>query len=177
MHSGWWPLAFHTRVADALCFEGRRGDVLGFVMDNTKTNRAALKMLSAVCPQWIVLGCAAHGLDLVIKDFAKDEGKRGGCVECPGLKRVYDMVKLMSNVVGDCEGVRQLLTAVQEGSGGKSKRIARHMPTRFGVLHSITRDLLQCEDSIKSMVLHARWKEASKGSKHAKAFRDAVVGE
>jgi len=40
---------------------------LGFVMDNTKTNRAALKLLLKHCPQWICLGCTAHSIALIFK--------------------------------------------------------------------------------------------------------------
>jgi hypothetical protein len=72
--------------------------VLGFVMDNTKTNRAALNLLAAHCPQWIVVGCGAHAIALIFKDFGKAGGKRQrGAALCPGVKRVYDMVKTISN--------------------------------------------------------------------------------
>lgn len=44
-----------------------RAQMLGFVMDNTKTNRAALKLLLKHCPQWICLGCTAHSIALIFK--------------------------------------------------------------------------------------------------------------
>jgi len=54
--------------------------------------------------------------------------------------------------VGDCEGVRALLTATQERIQGKPKAIARHVPTRFAVLHLVGMDILKSEDSLKAMV-------------------------
>jgi len=67
-------------------------------MDNTKTNRAALELLEQHCPQWICLGCSAHSIALIFKDFAKAAGKEErGAAKCPGIKRVFDMVKTISN--------------------------------------------------------------------------------
>ena len=72
--------------------------ILGYVLDNTKANRAALTLLEQFCPQWIVLGCTAHSIALVFKDFARAGGvKERGAPLCPGLKCVYDMVKTISN--------------------------------------------------------------------------------
>jgi hypothetical protein len=48
--------------------------------------------------------------------------------------------------------VRALLQATQLRIEGKSKMIARHVPTRFAVLHLIGMDILKSEDSLKSMV-------------------------
>jgi len=76
--------------------------VLGFVLDNTKTNRAALGILLQFCPQWIVIGCTAHSIALIFKDFARAGGQKDrGAPLCPGLKRVYDMVLKISNI-GEC---------------------------------------------------------------------------
>jgi hypothetical protein len=36
--------------------------------------------------------------------------------------------------------------------GGKPKAIARHVPTRFAILHLITLDILASESSLKVMV-------------------------
>ena len=75
--------------------------VLGFVMDNTKTNRAALSQLQQYCPRWIVLGCSAHAIALIFKDLCKAAGKRASSAEkCPGVKRVFDMVRTISNTGG-----------------------------------------------------------------------------
>lgn len=41
------------------------------VMDNTKANRAARKLLKQDFPYMVQLGCQAHGLSLFIKDLAK----------------------------------------------------------------------------------------------------------
>lgn len=122
-------------------------------MDNTKTNRAALVLLQQACGQWIVLGCAAHAIALIIKDLASAAGKaENGVGRCPGFKRVYDMVRMISNAVGDSEGVRMMLHKAQVQQGGKPRAIGRHVPTRFAVLHLITLDILASENSLKVMV-------------------------
>lgn len=56
------------------------------------------------------------------------------------------------HAAGDCEGVRALLQATQLRIEGKSRMIARHVPTRFAVLHLIGMDILKSEDSLKAMV-------------------------
>jgi len=48
--------------------------------------------------------------------------------------------------------VRALLISTQERIQGKSKMIARHVPTRFAVLHLVGMDVLKSEDSLKAMV-------------------------
>jgi hypothetical protein len=42
-------------------------DFLGLIIDNTKANRNALSLLQKRFPRAILLGCADHGLDLVLK--------------------------------------------------------------------------------------------------------------
>jgi len=71
------------------------------VLDNTKANRAALVLLQRMCPQWIAIGCTAHSIALIFKDFARAGGvKDRGAPLCPGLKRIYDMLKTISNTGG-----------------------------------------------------------------------------
>jgi hypothetical protein len=46
----------------------------GFVLDNTKANWAAMKIVAAKHPYWIMRGCIAHGLSLCMKDFTSFKG-------------------------------------------------------------------------------------------------------
>jgi hypothetical protein len=46
-------------------------EFLGCIMDNTKANRAAMKLLTDELPQTINVGCTAHGLDLILKVSAQ----------------------------------------------------------------------------------------------------------
>lgn len=48
--------------------------------------------------------------------------------------------------------MRALLSEVQERAGAKPKAIARHVPTRFAVIHLIAQDIIKVEDSLKAMV-------------------------
>ena len=43
--------------------------LLGFLMDNTKANRAAMRRLEAMYPHLLNVGCQAHGMSLLVKDI------------------------------------------------------------------------------------------------------------
>jgi hypothetical protein len=44
---------------------------LGYIMDSTATNKAAMQVLQDEDPATIVIPCAAHALSLVLKHTAK----------------------------------------------------------------------------------------------------------
>lgn len=48
---------------------GELGRISGWILDNTKANWGAMKILVEKHPQWIMRGCIAHGLALAMKDF------------------------------------------------------------------------------------------------------------
>jgi hypothetical protein len=76
-----WIKQFHLRVAQELAPD-QPEQLLGFVMDNTKANRAAMDLLSEHCPRWILVGCMSHGNNLTMKDITEKVDR------CPGTAQV-----------------------------------------------------------------------------------------
>lgn len=142
----------------------------GFVMDNTKTNRASFKILQQEVPGCLTLGCAAHALALAFKDLSKGKG----WVE--GVQRVYDTAQMMAGVVGDNKAMRGLLQRTQKKLRQPEKLVSRHCPTRFATMHIISGDLLECIDALKLMVIESTFPRASKNCTHAKEFKAAALG-
>jgi hypothetical protein len=48
---------------------GNPEKLVGWVMDNTKANWAAMCMIQEKFPVWIMRGCLAHGLNALMKDI------------------------------------------------------------------------------------------------------------
>jgi hypothetical protein len=63
---------------------------------------------------------------------------------------------------------------------GKVRAIARHCPTRFGILHFICQDLHRDKEAIKAMVVNddgdAAWSEVSKNCEHGDTFKEYALG-
>lgn len=76
--------------------------MLGFVMDNTSANVAAMKTLEEQVPTLICMGCLAHALNLLFKDLQKEK-------YAPGMAPFYQAVQAMSLVICDNESIRTLL--------------------------------------------------------------------
>jgi hypothetical protein len=79
----------------------------GWVIDNTKANWSAMLELEKEYPKWIMRGCFCHGLNLLMKDFAK--AKRfpgsGGYKKATGLywlERTVARCNLIANFIQDC---------------------------------------------------------------------------
>ena len=154
-------------------------------------SRAAMKLLKADHPGWIMLGCTAHALNLLIKDLAS--AKRGAH---PWLVKVYDAAIEMSNTINNADKVRAALDFHQQRCGdGKARAISRHTPTRFGTIHFICKDLYRERAPIKAMViagdeddgsddegegnrqeLAPSWAAVSKDCEHKISFKDAALG-
>jgi hypothetical protein len=192
--------ATHARVAAAA-----RG-YFALVCPNTHPNatfllahvapRAALKLLKVEHPEWILLGCAAHAFNLLIKDLG--DSKRGRCM---WLVRVYQKALMMCNTINNADKVRAALDYQQKRRGDQKVRtISRHTPTRFGTIHLICKDLYRERGPIRAMVSavdddgsepdadgeeeqeqgeSARsWAQASKDCEHGDEFyRAALEGE
>ncbi len=51
---------------------GKPEDLLGAIMDNAPANRSAMRLLEVKMPTWIAIGCIAHALNLLFKDWANE---------------------------------------------------------------------------------------------------------
>jgi hypothetical protein len=151
--------------------------------------RAAMRIIKAEHPEWILLGCSAHALNLLIKDLA--DSKRGAC---KWLVKVYETAIMMSNTINNSDKVRAALDYQQKKRGdGNVKAISRHTPTRFGTVHFICKDLHRERGPVKAMVVAdgddssdeakgdveegaPSWVVVSKDCEHKDSFYIAVLG-
>lgn len=86
--------------------------LLGVLMDNTKANCKAMKLLEEQYPVWLCIGCQAHGLSLLIKDLANPKKAKWSAA-------TFETGLLFSNTIGDSERVRALVQAKQRATDGK----------------------------------------------------------
>lgn len=68
----------HIKWAEQLT-GGDMKKLLGIIMDNTKANRNAMVILEELQPYWLLLGCVAHGLNVLCKDLANKVPTSPGC--------------------------------------------------------------------------------------------------
>jgi hypothetical protein len=149
-----------------------------------------MKIVGVEHPEFILLGCTAHALNLLIKDLG--DSKRG---VCKWLVKVYETAIMMSNTINNSDKVRVALNYQQKQRGdGKVRAISRHTPTRFGTLHFICKDLYRERAAIKAMVVAdgdepdggegdadegrnaPSWTAVSKDCEHKDSFYSATVG-
>ena len=113
----------------------------GFIMDNTRANRNAMALMEAAQPQMCCIGCAAHALSLLMKDY----GKR-----FPWLGHVYDTCILITNLISSSEAMRFALHKCMKGIYNVVRSISTHVETRFGSKHIVMRDVMKKYESIKA---------------------------
>jgi hypothetical protein len=75
-----WIHDVHKEIAEELR-PVAASRLLDLVLDNAKANRSAMRMLEEIYPRWIMVGCNAHALNLLLKVLATDSW-------CPGTAKV-----------------------------------------------------------------------------------------
>jgi hypothetical protein len=119
-----WITQLHEEIAEATVQQlgGDASRFTGFIMDNTAANRAAMRELKTSHPTWLLLGCSAHAMSLLIKDFSdpprKDRkpsapakaGSNKICIDWSA--RTAKALLKISNAVSDSERVRSLFAVV-----------------------------------------------------------------
>jgi hypothetical protein len=106
--------AWIAKLHKELMLEVTAGDqhrLLGFVMDNTKANRAAMVLLSNEFKHLINIGCQAHGLSLMIKDMAKDKSSI--------VSKTLDRASILVNAINNSEKLRALVQEKQRAEYNK----------------------------------------------------------
>ena len=125
-------------------------------MDNTKANENAMKLLNERFRLWINIGCAAHALDLFMKDVTK-------AAKCKGVASVLEKARLMANAINDSTHVKVLLHKLQVQHYKQVQQIHVNAPTRFATMYIVAADLLKSQSAIKAMRAHDEWQTASSG--------------
>lgn len=96
--------------------EGSEDRLVGWVLDNTKSNWRAMLTLQEQYPKWIMRGCFAHGTALLMKDFCKYKTAtgRGAATRVFGMKWAEDCIEKankIANFLQDSGPARQLVSS------------------------------------------------------------------
>lgn len=83
--------------------------MLGMVMDNTKANQETLDVMKWQQPTWLLLGCQAHALALLIKDLYGVK-----TVRFAWFKKMCCKALMMSNTINGSETIRTELHQIQQ---------------------------------------------------------------
>jgi hypothetical protein len=96
-------------LLESVAFEimGGKDNASGFgawVLDNTKANMLAIEILEDRQPEWINVGCIAHGTASAIKDFCsfqKTKGRNSTTYGVEWLHDVHRQANIIANYIND----------------------------------------------------------------------------
>ena len=120
------------------------------VMDTTAANKKAMRMLEATFPWMLCLGCQAHCLSLLIKDFVK---------RLEWLSVLYDMCIKISNLANGCKAMKASLHACMAQVFNVVRVICSHVDTRFGSRHFVLRDCVKNYGALSSWAVSDAFRE------------------
>ena len=153
-------------IAERIGCERER--LAGWVLDNTKTNWAAIRIVQEKYPMWIMRGCIAHCLALAIKDFCVHSTTKGRYAQSWGCKWVTaanQHANTIANFMGDCLGARQILQKHQLAILTRKHAITVSMPMRFATNLLVMSSVLKSEAAFKAAVTDPEWGQLPGGNK------------
>jgi hypothetical protein len=127
-----------------------RAQFIGYVMDSTSTNVAAMRILREEDPD-MVLSCASHALSNLIKHTAK---------YLSWLDSTYESCCTISEKLINSQKLRAALHEIQEAEYGSVRGNCAHVPTRFGSRHMEVREVLRSEEALRKLAASAEWRAA-----------------
>jgi hypothetical protein len=145
--------------------------LIGYVMDSTATNVAAMRILREEDPDILALPCASHALSNLIKHTAK---------YFSWLDSTYESCCTISEKLINSQKLRAALHEMQKEEYGSVRGICAHVPTRFGSKHLVLRDVLRSEAALRKLAASAAWRAAladSSALKHAHAHITAAEND
>jgi hypothetical protein len=141
------------------------GHFLGYVMDSTATNRAAMRILQQEDRTIVVLPCIAHALSNLIKHAAKN---------FVWIDKVYSACCTISEKLIASPKLRTVLQEIQEEEYNEVRGICAHVPTRFGSRHMVMRDLLHSRTAIRRLAAKAEWRASVQDSAGMKKAHELI---
>jgi hypothetical protein len=75
----------------------------GWTLDNTKANCAAMRELALLVPEWVNVGCIAHGMNVVVRDFCKVVKSSGRGATTFGVEWMEDANERVNTIVTACK--------------------------------------------------------------------------
>jgi hypothetical protein len=106
----------------------------GWVIDNTRSNHSAIRSLDGTLPEWVNVGCIAHGTALAMKDFCKFsryQGRHSTEWGVRWLTSINNDANMLANFVNDSSAAKALLRCLQKEVYGAPRAITVSVPTRF----------------------------------------------
>jgi hypothetical protein len=132
----------------------------GWVLDNTKANMSAIEILEDRHPEWINVGCIAHGTASAIKDFCdfhKTKGRNSLTWGVEWLHDVHRQANIIANFVNDSGPAKNIVQSHQVTIYGKKRQIATSVPTRFGSNVFVMLGIDSSEAAFKQAASDPRW--------------------
>jgi hypothetical protein len=142
------------------------GHFLGYVLDSTATNCAAIKILQQEDPTTVVLPCIAHALSNLIKHAAKNFA---------WIDKAYKACCTVSGMLFATPKLRAVLQEIQEEEYIEVRGICAHVPSRFGSRHMVMRDLLQSRTATRRLTATAEWKVSVQDSAGMKRVHELIT--
>jgi hypothetical protein len=136
---------------------GNPDKLVGWVMNNTKANWAAMRMLQEKFPVWIMRGCLAHGLNALMKDICRFKKGQGAKAKDNtwGLQWADTVVMLcnkISNFIQDSTTAEGMVHEAQEAIYGKRRAIEVHAPTRWASNFKVVKSVWRSKGALQQAV-------------------------
>jgi hypothetical protein len=145
---------------DIMGGEDKAEGLAGWVIDNTRANMSAISILANQRPEWVNVGCTAHGVALAMKDFcnfSKTSGRFSTAWGIEWLKRINDEANTAANYLGDSSSAKAILHSHQKEIYGTKKALAVSVPTRFGTNHFVMKGLERSKAALVQAASDMRW--------------------
>jgi hypothetical protein len=150
----------------------------GLIVDNVAGNISGMRGLALHFPTGLFVGCWSHVLNLLPKQFTKlpKDGTRSP--RTTGIAEVLNVVLKLSLCLGDCATIRGALREKQVEVYGKTKAISPHIPTRWGNLDNMVKDVIECKTALLLLVTENEdeWSNLAEYSDNSKYIKKAVEG-
>ena len=131
-----------------------------WVLDNTNANMSAIAILEERHPEWINVGCTAHGTSSAIKglcDYRKTEGYRSITWGVEWLSDVCKQSNTMGNFMNDSGPAKHIVQHHQATVYGYKHQMTTGVPTRFGSNVFVMKSILASEAAFKQAASDERW--------------------
>jgi hypothetical protein len=157
--------------------------LVGWVLDNTKANWRAMLKLEEEHPKWIMRGCFAHSIALLMKDFCKFKTAtgRGAATRSFGMKWAEECVEdgnKIANFLQDSGVARQVVAEKQkEVMDGRRPTINVNVPTRWATNYLVLSSILHSRTALMLAAASEAWGQLSSGSQTQKVQGLLLDGE
>jgi hypothetical protein len=134
----------------------------GWVIDNTRSNHAAIRSLQETQPEWVNVGCIAHGTALAMKDFCKfsrSQGRHSTEWGVQWLTSVNKDANMLANFVHDSSAAKALLRSLQKEVYGAPRAVTVSVPTRFATNFFVMQSIQRNKAALLQACSHEEWAE------------------